>query len=143
MLLLFVLGWESVEIYSFPEEKLNALGGVFMNMKIIKSEKHLCTCCMEEHKVKTVLVNEQATFKDVKVVYDACYLYCDVAEEFYMNEQQVQENDIRLKDAYRKAEGLLTSVEISDIRAKYDISQSDLCILLRWGRKTVTNTALH
>lgn len=38
------------------------LGGVFMDMKILKSEKRLCTCCMEEHEVKTVLVSERATF---------------------------------------------------------------------------------
>ena len=44
-----------------------------MDMKIIKSEKRLCTCCMEEHEVKTVLVEEQMTFKNVKVVYKATY----------------------------------------------------------------------
>ena len=38
-----------------------------MDMKIIKSEKRLCTCCMEEHEVKTVLVEEQMTFKNVKL----------------------------------------------------------------------------
>lgn len=27
-----------------------------MDMKIIRSEKRLCSCCMEEHKVKTVLI---------------------------------------------------------------------------------------
>ena len=27
-----------------------------MDMKIMKSEKRLCPCCMEEHEVKTVLV---------------------------------------------------------------------------------------
>lgn len=73
-----------------------------MDMKIMKSEKRLCTCCMEEHEVKTVLVFEQATFKNVKVAYDVTYFYCDAAEELYMDEQQMQENDIRLKDAYRK-----------------------------------------
>lgn len=114
-----------------------------MDMKIIKSEKRLCTCCMEEHEVKTVLVNDQATFKNVKVAYDASYLYCDAAEELYMDEQQMQENDIRLKDAYRKAEGLLTSSEISGIRAKYGISQSDLCTLLGWGGKTITRYESH
>ena len=31
-----------------------------MDMKIIKSEKRMCTCCMEEHEVKTVLVKEKA-----------------------------------------------------------------------------------
>lgn len=44
-------------------------------------------------------------------------MYCDVADELYMNEQQIQENDMSLKNAYRKAAGLLTSTEISAIRA--------------------------
>ena len=83
---------------------------VFMNMKIVKNEKCLCACCMEEHEVKTVLVNEQSTFKNIKVNYDATYMYCDVADEFYMDEQQMQENSVRLKNAYRKAEGLCTSM---------------------------------
>ena len=112
-------------------------------MKIIKSEKRLCTCCMEEHEVKTVLVTEQATFKNVKVDYEASYLYCDAAEECYAEEQQMQENDIRLKDAYRKAEGLLTSSEISGIRAKYGVSQTDMCTLLGWGAKTITRYEGH
>ena len=42
-----------------------------MDMRDIKSEKRLCTCCMEEHEVKTVVVLEQATFKNVKVSYEA------------------------------------------------------------------------
>ena len=94
-----------------------------MDMKIMKSEKRFCTCCMEEHEVKTVLVLEQATFKNVKVDYEAIYSYCDVAEELYMDEQQIQENDVRVKDAYRKEQGLLTSSEIYNIRSKYGISQ--------------------
>ena len=114
-----------------------------MDMKIIKSEKRLCTCCMEEHEVKTVLAEDTATFKNVKVNYEAEYLYCDAAEELYMDEEQLQENDIRLKDAYRQAEGLLTSSEISGIRAKYGISQSDLCLLLGWGGKTITRYESH
>lgn len=112
-------------------------------MKIIKSENKLCTCCMEEHEVKTVLVSENTTFKNVKVNYEAVYLYCDKAEELYMDEQQMQENDLRLKDAYRKSQGLLTSSEICDIRAKYKISQSDFCILLGWGGKTITRYEGH
>jgi putative zinc finger/helix-turn-helix YgiT family protein len=98
---------------------------------------------MEEHEVKTVLVREQATFKNVKVNYDASYLYCDEAEELYMDEQQMQKNDMSLKDAYRKAEGLLTSAEIVGIRAMYGISQSDLCLLLGWGGKTITRYESH
>lgn len=86
---------------------------------------------------------EQATFKNAKVDYEASYLYCDAAEELYMDEQQMQENDVHLKDAYRKKQGLLTSSEICSIRAKYGISQSDLCILLGWGGKTITRYEGH
>ncbi len=114
-----------------------------MEMKVIKREMRLCPCCMEEHEVKTVLMDDQATFKNRKVEYDASYLFCDLAKEFYMDEQQIQDNDIRMKDAYRKKEGLLTSAEISGIRAKYGISQTDLCVLLGWGGKTITRYESH
>ena len=57
-----------------------------MEMKVIKSEKGLCTCCMEEHEVKTVLIKERTIFKNVNVNYDATYLYCDLADELYAND---------------------------------------------------------
>jgi len=41
------------------------------------------------------------------VNYEASYFFCELAKELYMDEQQMQDNDIRLKDAYRKKEGLL------------------------------------
>ena len=98
---------------------------------------------MEEHEVKTVLIMEQATFKNSTVEYEASYFFCELAEELYMDEQQMQDNDIKLKDAYRKKEGLLTSAQIIEIRAKYGISQSDLCLLLGWGGKTITRYESH
>ena len=52
-----------------------------MDLKIIKSEKRLCACCMEEHEVKTVLVKEETFFKNKKITYEGSYLYCDMAEE--------------------------------------------------------------
>lgn len=112
-------------------------------MNIIKNEQRLCTCCMEVHEVKMVVVTERTTFKNVVVEYDAFYSYCDKAEELYMDEQQMEENDIRLKDAYRSQEGLLTVAEIEAIRAKYGITQSDFCVLLGWGGKTITRYEGH
>lgn len=114
-----------------------------MGMKVIKTEKMLCTCCMEEHEVKIVSVKEHTTYKDVELEYEAIYHYCDAAEELYMDELQIQENDIRMKDAYRKQAGLLLSSQISGIRVKYGISQSDLCVLLGWGGKTITRYESH
>lgn len=43
-----------------------------MNMPIIKSQKILCLCCMEEHEVKTVFVDEeqiQANYTKMKESY--------------------------------------------------------------------------
>jgi len=114
-----------------------------VEMKIVKSEKRLCTCCMEEHEVKTILMKEHSTFKNCQVEYEASYFFCDRAEELYMDEQQMQKNDISLKDSYRKQESLLTSDEIIGIRKKYEISQSDLCVLLGWGGKTITRYESH
>lgn len=112
-------------------------------MNILKKEKKLCSCCMEEHEVQTVIVMDSNIFKGVPVEYKAEYYYCDQADEYYADEQQISKNDIAMKNAYREKEGLLTSEQITSIRAKYGISQSDLCLLLGWGGKTITRYESH
>lgn len=114
-----------------------------MCMKVIGTEKRLCTCCMEEHDVKTVRMQEHNIFKNISVDYIAEYYYCDAADEIYMDESMISSNDVRMKDAYRKAVGLLTSDEIAAIRSKFEITQSDLCVLLGWGGKTITRYESH
>ena len=88
-------------------------------MKIINTERRLCTCCMEDHDVKTVRVRETNTFKGVPVEYDAEYHYCNRADETYADEPQISANDIAMKNAYREKMGLLKSNQISDNRSKY------------------------
>lgn len=114
-----------------------------MLMTILKQENRLCTCCMEEHDIKTVQIMETTTFKGVEVNYIAMYYYCDMAEEFYSDEDMINANDISMKNAYRMACGLLTSDEIKAIRVKYSISQNDLCKILGWGLKTITRYESH
>ncbi len=103
----------------------------------------ICPCCMEEHEVKTITIHEESIFKNVPVEYEAEYYYCSAAEETYADEQQISANDIAMKNAYREKMGLLTSNQISAIRARYGISQSDLCLLLGWGGKTITRYESH
>lgn len=112
-------------------------------MIIVDSRTCTCACCMEEHDVKIVRVKERTSFKNKEIEYDAVYYYCDVADELYMDEKMIGENDLKMKDEYRKSEGLLTSYQISAIRRKYGISQSELCILLGWGAKTITRYESH
>lgn len=112
-------------------------------MRTINTRKCVCPCCMEEHEIQKVCVNEQANFKNVDVEYEAEYMYCDKTEELYADEEQLSKNDILMKEAYRKKQGLLTSQEISKIRQMYDISQGNLCTLLGWGQKTITRYEGH
>ena len=112
-------------------------------MRIIHTQRKLCTCCMEEHEVKTIAIREKNVFKGAPVEYDAMYFFCSRANETYADEQQIAQNDIAMKNAYRTHEGLLTSDQIIAIRARYGISQSDLCLLLGWGAKTITRYESH
>lgn len=73
---------------------------LFMGMTVLKSEKTICICCMEEHEVKTVQVNERATYKGSTVDYSATYFYCDQADEYYMNEDQMHDNYNNMKASY-------------------------------------------
>lgn len=112
-------------------------------MNIIKSEEKLCMCCMEEHVVHTVKLITTTCFKGQTVQYESLHEYCDHADDFDTPEDMVIANDIALKNAYRKAMGLLTSQEIAGIRKKYGISQTDLASLLEWGGKTITRYEGH
>lgn len=112
-------------------------------MNTIKTEYMECACCMENHEVSYVTEKEHTHFKGVSVDYDAHYFYCDLAKEFYANEELISQNDISMKNAYRKKCGLLTADEIVHIRTKYEISQQDLCRLLGWGDKTITRYEGH
>ena len=114
-----------------------------MGIEIIRVENRLCSCCMEKHEVKTIRLTEQFSFKGVNVEHLAEYYYCDHADEYYADEEQMSANDLRMKDAYRSIVGLLTSQEICQLRAKYGISQSDLCALLGWGGKTIARYENH
>ncbi|MBQ7796593.1 MAG: DUF4065 domain-containing protein [Lachnospiraceae bacterium] len=98
---------------------------------------------MEEHEVKTVIVKEHTLFKDQEVEYEAMYEYCEYADEFITAEDMIRENDIAMKDAYRRRMGLLTSEEIIAIRKKYGVSQVDLARFLGWGEKTITRYEGH
>lgn len=112
-------------------------------MEIIRKEKRLCSCCMEEHEVMIVREEEHNIYKDQPVTYFAIYEYCDRVDEYQATEPMIAQNDIAMKNAYRAAMNLLATDQISAIRQKYEISQMDLAILLSWGGKTITRYESH
>ncbi len=112
-------------------------------MKTIKKMKCLCPSCMEEHMVSIIEDEQINVFKGEQIRYLAQYHYCKNTDEYYASEEQMSENDISMKNEYRKKAGLLTSNEIISIRRKYGISQSDLASVLGWGEKTITRYEGH
>ena len=112
-------------------------------MRIIETKNKLCLCCMEVHDVNLVEIEETTTFKGMPVKHIARYEYCDIADELLSDEVMMTSNDIAMKDAYRRANQLLTTDQIVAIRNKYSISQKDLASLLGWGEKTITRYEGH
>lgn len=78
-------------------------------MKILAREYMLCPCCMEEHEVQTVLVNERTVFQNIPVDFEATYTYCNLADTFYEDEAQMLENDGKLKESYKGKASVLTA----------------------------------
>lgn len=112
-------------------------------MRILKKEFRQCACCMETHEVALVRFQTYMTFKGEKVEYEAVAEYCELADEYYTSGDMLNENDMAMKNAYRKKMGLLTTDEIANIRKKYAITQSDLALALNWGGKTITRYESH
>ena len=81
-------------------------------MKIINEVKSFCFSCMEEHVIQTVVMNEKIDFKGVEVSFDVVYEYCDVTDILSETEEMMDQNDLSMKNAYRKKIGLLTSEKI-------------------------------
>jgi len=111
--------------------------------EILRTERKFCLSCMETHNIQIVEAETMNIFKGIEVHYTTKHFFCDRTEEFFSDEELIAANDRALKDAYRKAKGLLTSEEIIAIRRKYGITQRDLCLLLGWGEKTITRYESH
>lgn len=112
-------------------------------MKVIGKEHTVCASCMNMHDVQTVNVMEKTIFKGLEVNYSAVYQYCEFTNELTCDETMISQNDISMKNEYRKQCDLLTSNEIMSIRDCYFISQKDLSLVLGWGEKTITRYEGH
>ena len=112
-------------------------------MTLLRTETRLCESCMETHEVQVISREEQNVFNGQTVTYEAVHYFCDHTNEYYADETMITANDAAMKNAYRKAKGLLTTDEIIAVRRKYNISQNSLCIVLGWGEKTIHRYESH
>ncbi|KJS19272.1 MAG: hypothetical protein VR72_19930 [Clostridiaceae bacterium BRH_c20a] len=100
-----------------------------------------CPICNKVHSLKLRKRLTQSIFKDETVDYEEVYYLCplgDEEENEFVPAGLMDENLLRVRDAYRQKKDLLTSNEIADIRGYYGLTQSDFSALLGWGDVTVT-----
>ena len=112
-------------------------------MNKIKSINEFCIMCMKEHAIDIVEKEEENVFKGEEVKFPITYKYCSNTDEYSESEEMMNENSLKMKDAYRRKVGLLTSKEIKNIRKKYTISQADLAKIIGIGKKTITRYENH
>jgi len=112
-------------------------------MKKIKLANEFCIMCMKEHEIDIVEKEEENVFKGEEVKFLVTYKYCSNIDQYSESEEMMNENSLRMKDAYRSKMGLLTSKEIKNIRKKYSISQSDLAKIIGIGKQTITRYENH
>ena len=85
-------------------------------MKILKKECRLCLSCMDSHDILTVEVEEKNIFNGEEVSCIAIYDYCENTDDYYASEEQITQNDIAMKNAYREKLGLITPKQINETR---------------------------
>lgn len=102
------------------------------------TEQLLCPSCMRMHPEEVVRYREIMPFRGIDVEFDKVLYHCIVTDEYFASGDMLNANERSLKEAYRRKCGLMTAEEITELRKSYGISQTDLCILLGWGEKTVT-----
>lgn len=112
-------------------------------MKKLNSEIKLCLQCMDEHEVHNISISETVIFKGREVVYNAVYEYCENLDELMETEEVIKQNKLTMIDCYREEVGLMTSMQVSEVREKYTISQKDFSEVLDWGRATITRYENH
>ncbi len=106
-----------------------------------KSAKMLCPLCGKEHEIEIRERTSKVEIKGQRVAYKETFYFCEFSDEDeneFVDGKMLNQNLLRVKDAYRENNGLLTSNEIKDLRKKYSLTQTELSTILGWGEITIT-----
>lgn len=87
---------------------------------------------------KKVKINECVEYKNKKFNIELEYYYDEELEDYYTDVKLGNENLRKIRNEYRRLNGLLKDFEIKRIRDKYDLSQKDFALLLGFGEVTIT-----
>lgn len=97
-----------------------------------------CPKCGRDEKANAVTKRLNTKIKNELVKYNANFFICKSCGNEFEDGKTTNHNLLLVRDEYRKKNGLLTSMEISQIRKKYGLSQADFSLALGWGEVTIT-----
>lgn len=103
----------------------------------MKQKLYYCTNCNKETDTKTEIIEENYTVKGENVIVKSRVRYCAICGEEIWDEQYADETITSANNEYRRIKGLLSSIEIKDIRLKYNLTQTAFSKLLGFGEKTI------
>ena len=107
-------------------------------MEIINRDCPLCEKVHDvEHHIELSTLPIKGDVVECVVEYYRCPINKIDGEDSWTPTGMLDENLLRLRDAYRAKHNLLTSDEIVSIRKKYGLSQKELSDLFGWGGVTV------
>lgn len=101
-------------------------------------KKTYCPFCDKEHNVDIIEREEEILIKSEKIKFIENNYYCKECDAEFCDGEMEDVNLLKARDEYRKVHNLLTSNDIKRIREKYNLSQSDLALILGWGEVTIT-----
>ena len=104
----------------------------------MKNEKAYCELCDDDVNYTTKEVILKTTINGVTFSYPYIESYCTHCGEKVFPVSISNKNDILKYDEYKKRIGLLTSVEIKEIRKKLNLTQEGLAKLMGCGLRTIT-----
>lgn len=103
-----------------------------------KEIKEYCQTCNEFVPYETKKVKKTIQVKDQTLDVEIYECYCSKCGEKIFVYDYEKKNDIIVYDAYKKKVGLLTSLEIKEIRKRRGMTQIELARFLGIGDKDIT-----
>lgn len=96
-----------------------------------------CVTCDIVGEYETTSEIRNVTVKGVPIEFEAIKAYCPKCGASLFAYEVERINQVRCFDEYKKKKGLLTSVELIEIRNRYGLSQTDLAKAIKVGKKNI------
>ncbi len=94
--------------------------------------KNTCDACKSNH-ILTHREQDCFHYKGEALFYEVEYSICENCGEEFINADQIKRNDIRIREAKKVYDGLLSAKELKRIRRKLHLTQEEAATIFGGG----------